>query len=222
MTTQFNNSDILAVPCISELDDMSPDNLITTLDDRGVRRTIEYVTDPKFPYRPLTTFSMAHSNQYIYIDFFVRCNFLRAVNYITNTAVYEDSAVAAMIQPNPGDSTVYVFTFNCIGTVSGFILRPGHDDVAIEPEILGRIQRVASCGSRPFQELEGLFSLNILVGIPLDLLGIYGDSWPMEIKGNFFKCATATSQPHFMSWLPVDGNFPYTLQPDRFGRMILD
>ena len=26
----------------------------------------------------------------------------------------------------------------------------------------------------------------------------------------------------FYELAPVDGNFPYTLQPDRFGRMILD
>lgn len=222
MTLQTNNSDILAVPCINELDDLSVDNLITTLDDRGVRRTIEFVTDPKFPYRPLTTFSMAHSDKYVYIDFFVRCNFLRAVNYATNTSVYEDSAVAAMIQPNTNDPTFYIFTFNCIGTMSGYVVRPGCAPEQMDPAVLDKIQRTASCGSRPFQELEGLFTWNILVAIPLDIMGICGRSWPLEIKGNFFKCATGTSQPHFLSWLPVEGNFPSAIHPDKFGRIILD
>ncbi len=221
MTTQ-SNTDVLAVPGINELDDMSPDNLITTLDDRGVRRTIEYITDPEFPYRPLTTFSMAHSDRYIYIDFFVRCNFLRAVNYATNAPVYEDSAVAAMIQPNTNDPTFYVFTFNCIGTMSGYVVHSDGHPEAMAPEMLDKIQRVASCGSRPFQELEGLFTWNILVAIPLDMLGICEKSWPLEIKGNFFKCATGTSQPHFLSWLPVEGNFPEVMHPDNMGRIILD
>jgi hypothetical protein len=222
MMTLQSNSDVLAVPRINELDDMSPDNVITTLDDRGVRRTIECISNPQYPYRPLTTFAMAHSDTHIYIDFFVRCNFLRAVNYETNTPVFEDSAVAAMIQPNPCDSTFYVLTFNCIGTVLGLLVRSGQEPEPISPEILARIQRVASCGTRPFRELEGLFSWNILVSIPLDVLGICEDSWPCEVKGNFYKCATGTSQPHFLSWLPIEGNFPLSMQSDKFGRILLD
>jgi hypothetical protein len=207
---------------MKELDGMSPDNVITALDDSGVRRTIECVCNPQYPYRPLTTFAMAHSDTHIYIDFFVRCNFLRAVNYETNTPVYEDSAVAAMFQPNPSDPTFYVLTFNCIGTISGLEVRSGQEPKPIAPDTLAHIQRVASCGSRPFREVEGLFTWNILATIPFDVLGICEDSFPYEIKGNFYKCATGTSQPHFLSWLPIEGNFPLSMQSDKFGRIILD
>lgn len=221
MTSQ-SNSDILAVPGIAGLDDMSPDDIITALDERGVRRTIDHVTDAAYPYRPLTTFAMAHSDRFLFIDFFVRCNFLRAVNYVTNTDVHEDSAVAAMFQPNPSDPTFYVFTFNCIGTMSGVVVRSAGEPLAMDPQQLERVQRTASCGTRPFQELEGLFTWNILVALPLDLMGIPCAEWPLEMKGNFFKCATGTSQPHFLSWLPVEGHFPTVMAPERAGRIILD
>ena len=221
MTLQ-SSSEVLTVPRLDDLDTLGADALITTLDDRGVRCTVECLTDPKYPYRPLTTFSIAHSKEYLYIDFFVRCNFLRAVNYQTNTPVHEDSAVGAMLQPNPTDPTYYILTFNCIGTVAGSVVRSGGAPEPIDAAVLERIQRVASCGSRPFQELEGLFTWNILVAIPYDLLGIPADSSHLEIKGNFFKCATGTSQPHFLSWLPVEDNFPTFRCPDTLGRIILE
>lgn len=216
------NTDILAVPCLRGLDDMQPDDVIAALDERGVRRPIEHVTDAAYPYRPLATFAMAHTDSHLYIDFFVRCNFLRAVNYRTNTAVHEDSAVAAMFQPNVGNPTFYVFTFNCIGAMSGVVVGPDGAGKELDPRRLEAVQRMASCGTRPFQELEGMFTWNILVALPLSLLGIPGSSWPLEIKGNFFKCATATSQPHFLSWLPVEGQFPTVMAPERAGRIILD
>lgn len=223
MTAHHNNHDILAVPALAQLDAMPVDTLITTIDDRGVRRTIENIVDREYPYRPLTAFSMAHTDSTLYIDFFVRCNFLRAVNYQTNSPVNEDSAVVAMFQPHPGVPTYYTLIFNCIGTIAGFKVSPDMPEPEpLDPELLARIVRVPSCGTRPFQELEGLFSWNILVAIPLDLFGIGSDGFPTEMRGNFFKCATGTSQPHFLSWLPVDHHALVPSQTEGFGAIILE
>ena len=37
--------------------------------------------EDKYPYHPITVFSMAYSDKFLYVNYFVRCNYLRAVNY---------------------------------------------------------------------------------------------------------------------------------------------
>lgn len=81
--------------------------------------------------------------------------------------------------------------------------------------------RVASSGTRPFRELEGLFSWNLLAVIPLDLIGVRYDGEPVEMRGNFYKCASATSQPHFLSWSPIASPAPDFHRPEFFGKLIL-
>nr|WP_289702940.1 carbohydrate-binding family 9-like protein [uncultured Muribaculum sp.] len=41
------------------------------------------------------------------------------------------------------------------------------------------------------------------------------------MKGNFYKCASGTSQPHFLSWMPLDTTKRTFHQPESFGNIIL-
>lgn len=60
----------LHVPYIPKLDNLDYDNIIHRLEENGERRTIEALNwATLFPYHPLTTFNIAHSGKYIYIDF---------------------------------------------------------------------------------------------------------------------------------------------------------
>lgn len=114
MTHQPNK---INVPYLPELDEMSLDEMTGLLDEKGVRRTVDCLNwKDQFPYHPLTTFAIAHSDTCIYIDFFVRCNYLRAVNYKNNSDVYQDSCVEFFVAPH-GCAPYYNFEFNCIGTI---------------------------------------------------------------------------------------------------------
>lgn len=216
----------LQVPYIAELDSMTADDIISTLDECGVRRMIDSLNwSDRFPYRPLTTFAMAHTATALYIDFFVRCNYLRAVNWEPNSPVYEDSSVAMSLQPNVVNDHYITLEVNCIGTLAGYEWDGDGKLTSIDPERLKRIRCVASCGNRPFRELEGLFSWNILMEVPFDFMGLYPEGQPgerMEMRGNFYKCASATSQPHFLTWIPVDAPEPTLQMPRSFGEIILD
>lgn len=212
----------LNVPFIADLDFLNTDAIFNRLESSGVRHSIgELNWKDQYPYHPLTTFTIAHSAKYIYVNFFVRCNYLRAVNYENNSPVYEDSCVMFYVQPL--DSQEYSrFEFNCIGTINA-VRQTGEDSsVRFTDEEIASISLLPSCGRRPFREIEGLFTWDILVAIPLKLVGVEYNGGPLKLKGNFFKCASGTSQPHFLSWSPVKSKEPDFLRPESFGEIILE
>ncbi|MDE5642792.1 MAG: hypothetical protein K2I56_04815 [Muribaculaceae bacterium] len=212
----------ILLPNLPQLDCLeSPDAVINLLDEKGTRRTIESVNwREQYPYQPLTVFTAAHSGKNIYVDFFVRCNFLRAENFTNQSPVSEDCCVEFFVQPEEG-AEYWNFEFNCIGTVNAShrIRRP--EPTRLSDDEIDRIRRYGSCGTRPFRELEGIFTWNLLTVIPLDLIGTEYKGEPLKMKGNFYKCASAASQPHYMSWNPIDTPKPDFHRPEFFGDIIL-
>lgn len=193
------------------------DALTALLDDKGVRGQISHVGWPGlFPYRPMASFSAAYSASALYIDFLVRCNYLRAENYLPQSPVSEDSCVEFFVEPRPGGE-YWNFEFNCIGAVNAShrLSRPAPTRLT-EAEI-STILRYPSCGTRPFRELEGLFTWNLLVSIPFTLIGLDAGNLPEKMRGNFYKCASATSEPHFLTWNPVFTERPDFHRPEFFG-----
>lgn len=216
-------SQTLNVPFIADLESLNTDEIFSRLESSGVRHNIaELNWKSQYPYHPLTAFTIAHSEKYLYINFFVRCNYLRAMNFENNSPVLEDSCV--MFYAQPADSDVYrCFEFNCIGTVNASRRNANgsHREDMTDEEIKS-IMRHPSCGNRPFCELEGVFTWDILAAIPLDLIGVKYDGKEIELKGNFYKCASGTSQPHFLSWSPVKSEDPDFDRPESFGSIILE
>lgn len=211
----------LLVPYLKELDSMSPEDAIKALDKHGARQTIECLNwKDQFPYRPLTAVSIAHSGTHIYIDFAVRCNYLRAVNFENNSSVHQDSCVEFFVCPN-GELPYYNFEFNCIGTAHAAKRMDRHSGTPLSDAELDSIKRYPSCGTNPFEELEGMFTWNLMVAIPLEVMNLKFDGKSIAMKGNFYKCADLTSTPHFLSWAPIDTPNPDFHRPEFFAEIIL-
>ena len=211
----------LDVPYAPSLDSLPISEVAAALDECGVRRPIDCLDWPdQFPYHPLTVFTIAHSDKWLYIDFFVRCNYLRAVNTANNSDVYQDSCVEFFVQPKP-DGPYFNFEFNCIGTAHVASRKSRHDGVKLTDAQLDSIKRYASCGSKPFNELEGFFSWNLTVAIPLELIGVEYNGSPITMRGNFYKCGDATSEPHYLSWAPIDTPKPDFHRPEFFAPITL-
>lgn len=218
----MSTSKRLEIPYIVSLDNISgQDEIINILDREAPRRNIESVNwADRYPYHPLTTIAIAHSRDMIYIDFFVRCNYLRAENYLNQSPVSEDSCVEFFVEPT-GELPYWNFEFNCIGTVNASVRSRRDQPTRLTDAQIATIERYPSCGTRPFRELEGLFTWNLLVGVPLDLIGLKYEGKPIAMRGNFYKCASAASQPHFLSWNPVVSEQPDFHRPECFGDLIL-
>ncbi len=216
----------VSFPYLPELDEYvgtnDLDTAINVLDTKGHRLIIDHANwETKYPYKPLTAVAVAHSGSSLFLDFFVRCNYMRAVNTVDQSAVSEDSCVEFFVSPT-ADNHYWNFEFNCIGTINASHRSERHNPVRLTSDELARVIRYPSCGKRPFCELEGLFTWNLLAVIPLDLIGTKFDDRPIEMKANFYKCASATSSPHYLSWNPVTTENPDFHRPEFFGNIILE
>lgn len=211
---------MLTVPRLDILDTLdTPEAILSTLDSRGARGNIDHVNWPEVAsYRPMAQFAIAYSSTAIYIDFLTRCNYLRAENTANQSPVSQDSCVEFFLDPK-GDGEYWNFEFNCIGAINASRRFTRPEPTRLTDEQLARIKRYPSVGTRPFCELEGLFTWNLLVVIPLDLLGLDADNMPAKIRCNFYKCASATSDPHYLSWNPIKTEKPDFHQPEYFGEI---
>lgn len=64
-------SQIITVPFIADLDSLNTDAVFSRLESSGERHNIGSLNwKEDYPYHPLTTFTLAHSAEYIYINFF--------------------------------------------------------------------------------------------------------------------------------------------------------
>lgn len=159
------------------------------LEAQGVRQAIDCVDWPnEFPYKPITSFYIARDKECLYINYFVKGNYLRAVNSTDNSPVWEDSCVEFFVQI-PSEKYYYNFEFNCIGTALA-ARRTGREDAEhFSADKMAKIKRYSSVGNKPFCEMEGLFSWNLLVAIPFELIGLDGGQLPESLSANFYKCA---------------------------------
>lgn len=152
----------------------------------------------------------------------MRCNYLRAVHYTDNSPVSEDSCVEFFVSPGSSTEAYWAFELNCIGTINAAFCTRSNECAQLPGELLQKIGRYASVGNRPFQEVEGSFIWSVVMAIPLEILGIEYNGKPVSMRGNFNKCAEATSQPHYLSWAPIKTPAPDFHRPEFFGDIILD
>lgn len=204
---------------IPGLDDMNMEDVSDFLEQEAEKHFIDCRNwSSEYPYHPLTIFTIARSALYLYVDYFVRCNFLRAVNYTNNSPVADDSCVELFLRV-PGSDEYWNFEFNCIGTVNAShrVVRPA--PTRLTDGQIASIKVYASCGTRPFEEVEGLFAWNLTVAIPFSLIGLDGHKLPEYVLGNFCKCAQKTGMPHFLSWSPIATEHPDFHRPEFFGKL---
>lgn len=213
----------LHIPRLENLDSLrDPNAIIAQLDDRGCRADISHVCWPEVSaYRPMASFAAAYSAKYLYIDFLTRCNYLRAVNTADQSPVSQDSCVEFFADPRC-DGHYWNFEFNCIGAINASHRTERAHPTRLTHDELATVLRWPSCGTRPFCEIEGLFTWNLLVAIPLALMGLDPDNMPEKIRANFYKCASATSEPHYLAWSPISYPKPDFHRPEFFGDVYFD
>ena len=162
-----------------------------------------------YPYSPEVKFRMAHNGPELFIKFTVteECTMARVTE--DNGEVWTDSCVEFFLALD--DTGYYNFEFTCIGKALLGFRKERPAAVHATPEIMASIKRFPTLGTQNFDEKKGKNHWELTVAIPATALFRHsGDKWTgLEATANVYKCGDNLSQPHFLSWQPID-----TPQPD--------
>jgi hypothetical protein len=170
-----------------------------------------------YAYKPQVTFKIAHTNTAILLDFYVREKYIRALETHTNGQVFKDSCVEFFISFDK--LNYYNFEFSCIGTTHLAYGLGKCNRQLVSNEIIHQIKKKSSLGDQPFSEKSGDFEWHLTTRIPVSCFAF---DYIKTLKGlnataNFYKCGDETTEPHYLSWKPIQADNPNFHRPEFFG-----
>lgn len=210
----------LKVPYLVTLDVLDLSSVGFLMENKAQREYIDVINWKEYSYKPIVAFDIARSDKNLYIRYFVKGNSLKASHLEDNSPVYTDSCVEFFMQI-PGEKEYMNFEFNCIGACDTARRLSRTEKVSLTPEEYKTIGRHSSLEKKTFDEKLGIFSWELVVSIPFELMGLDGLNLPEKIMGNFYKCADETEFPHFVSWNPIGTETPDFHRPEFFGEIYL-
>lgn len=172
---------------------------------------IDQINWPKdYPAAPETTFTLAHTDEMLFVRFEVKGEVPLATKTNDLEPVNEDACVEIFIAD--ADNTHYWnFEFNPAGVCNASHRKERKVDVVrLNPEQLASIQRYGQ------QLCAAHWSL--LVGIPLSLIEL-DLAHEHARRANLYKCGDKTPLKHYASWNPIEAQAPAFHLPDYFGEI---
>ena len=184
------------------------DQLMAAMPPAGKIDMLNWVE--QYPAAPLTIFTLAHTNERLYIRFEVKGEVPLATKTKDLEPVNEDACVEMFIGDK--DNTHYWnFEFNPAGVCNASHRKERKVDVVrLNPEQLASIQRYG-------QQLCAAH-WTLLVGIPLALIEL-DLSREHARRANFYKCGDKTPMKHYASWNPIVAEAPAFHLPEFFGEV---
>ena len=167
----------------------------------------------QFPAAPETQFTLAHTDEMLYVRFEVKGEVPLATKTEDLQLVNEDACVEIFIAD--ADNTHYWnFEFNPAGVCNASHRKERKVDVVrLNAEQLQSIKRF------PVQLCAAHWSL--LVGIPFALIDL-DLTHEHARRANLYKCGDKTPMKHYASWNPINAPAPTFHLPEFFGEIQFD
>jgi hypothetical protein len=184
---------------------------------------------PKPGHFPRTLVKLLYdNNNNIYVFFKVEDKYVRAVAQKLNDSVCRDSCVEFFFTPDENLSDGYFnIEINCGGTMLMHQQTARNENIMeISEQDCVKIKICASMPKIVEPEIEEQAIWTVQYCIPLEVLEKYakikrpaaGVKW----RANFYKCADATSHPHWLTWSLVNRPEPDFHQPQYFGTLLFE
>lgn len=173
--------------------------------------------------RPNVHVKVAYDNDAIYLIYHVEDQYVRCVVDEYQGPVSRDSCVEFFFTPGMEVSKGYYnLEINCGGTgLFAFQRERGVDRVNIPWGVYEAVDVATSMPRIVEPEIEEPVTWTLEVRLPFDILEEYTDfTHPesgVEWRANFYKIASGTSHPHYMTWSFVDNPTPQFHLPEFFG-----
>ncbi|MEM9141520.1 MAG: carbohydrate-binding family 9-like protein [Bacteroidota bacterium] len=194
------------------------------LETHGELYTLDQTPWADFPYKPTVQFRIAHSNNAVWLKFYVREQNILAQHTEIHSAVSRDSCVEFFFDPL-GTGEYYNFEFNCIGTPH-LAYGPGrHEREFVDSEwVRSQIRIASSLGEEPFAEKDGGHQWEMVMVLPASVLTAHPDILlkGRTSKANFYKCGDDTALRHYVTWNPVGTPSPDYHRPEYFGTLVFE
>lgn len=158
----------------------------------------------QFPGTPEVGFRIAHNGTHLFIKFTVTEKYTLARIKEDNGEVWTDSCVEFFLATD--DSGYYNFEFTCIGKALLGFRKERPAAVHAPSEIMHTIKRFPTLGTGNFDEKQLAAPWELTVAIPATALFRHQfDNWKgIVAKANVYKCGDKLSEPHYLSWKPID------------------
>ena len=166
----------------------------------------------QYPIAPETKFTLAHTDEMLYVRFEVKGEVPLATKTEDLEHVNEDACVEIFIA-NADNSRYWNFEFNAAGVCNASSRKSRKEDVVrLNAEQLQSIKRF------PVQLCAAHWSL--LIAIPLLLIEL-DLSREHARRANLYKCGDKTAMKHYASWNPINAPAPAFHLPEFFGEIQL-
>ncbi|XOV92420.1 MAG: carbohydrate-binding family 9-like protein [Bacteroidota bacterium] len=177
---------------------------------------------------PETHAKVRYDDDYVYVTFRVKDQYVRAVATEVNGRVFQDSCVEFFFTPGQDTNKGYFnLEMNCKGVILfGYHLNNNETNGKVAEEDYQKIKIAYSLDDDVTTEIQEPKTWVVEYGIPIKILSNYmevdqpksGVSW----RANFYKCADKTSHPHWLTWAPVDFPTPKFHLPEYFGKITFE
>ena len=164
----------------------------------------------QYPAAPQTTFTLAHTDQMLYVRYEVKGEVPLSTKTNDLELVNEDACVEIFIAD--ADNTHYWnFEFNPAGVCNASHRKERKVDVVrLNAEQLASIQRYG-------QQLCAAH-WTLLIGIPLSLIDL-DFTKESSRRANLYKCGDKTAMKHYASWNAISASAPAFHLPEYFGEI---
>ena len=198
----------LAIPYLRHVNTGVEMEEISAVLDKIEQHSIQKLPWPEFVYKPEVAFCIAHTGDNILLKYFVKEKTIRAVHYLDNSPVHEDSCVEFFLAL--GDSEEYYnLEFNCAGTCLFGYGKNGSQRKLINGDTIRKIRRMATIKSH-INGSTSCICWELATVIPLEVLVYHKLSSlkQMNCRLNFYKCGDKLPDPHFLSWQDMKTSTP--------------
>ncbi len=179
----------------------------------------------EYDHQPLVQARVLYDAEALYVAFRVEDQYVRAVAETWHGRVCRDSCVEMFFTPGPDTSVGYFnVEVNCGGTMLlHFQPAPAEDIQKMPVEQCEKIEIWHELPKIIDPEIAEPTIWQVAYRLPLEVLAPFvevespkaGVVW----RGNFYKCADQTSQPHWLSWSFIDTPGPNFHRPDSYGEL---
>jgi hypothetical protein len=186
------------------------------------KNSMEIVPWPEYSYKPEVSFTLTYGKDSVFLKYYVREKYIKAICTKTNDPVYNDSCVEFFIAFDL-DNNYYNFEFNCLGTCLAEFGSSKEQRQKLPAAIIEKIKHLSLIKTERTSANPSVYWELTLV-IPFEVFKYHRLTTLKSryARVNFYKCGDGLPDPHYVSWTNIDTADPDFHLPEFFGNALFD